>query len=88
MSRREQKHISNALSSLIKAQQAMSDRLDNHDTVLESQAQEIAELQRKVLDLRNSAIRADLNAGLSGMEAARKYELSPGRISQIKNTWN
>lgn len=88
MGRREQKHIANALTSLAKAQQAMSERLDNHDKVLESQAQEIAELQRKVLDLRNSAIRTDLNAGLSGVEAAKKYELSPGRISQIKNSWN
>ena len=82
----EKQHIHDALASLIKAQQAMSARLDRHEKILDSQAREIVELQHKVTELRNSAIKADLRSGLSGKEVAEKYDLSAARVSQIKNS--
>lgn len=82
---KEQKFISQAVAALAKAQVAMSERLDRHEQIIDSQAQEIAELQQQVLNIRNAAIKTDLGAGLSGREVAHKYQLSPGRVSQIKN---
>jgi len=83
---KEQKYISQAVAALAKAQAAMSDRLDRHEKIIDSQAQEIAELSQQVLSIRNAAIKTDLDAGLSGREVAQKYQLSPGRVSQIKNS--
>lgn len=83
---KEQKFISQAVAALAKAQAAMSDRLNRHEKIIDSQAQEIAELQQQVLSIRNAAIKTDLDAGLSGREVAQKYQLSPGRVSQIKNS--
>jgi DNA-binding NarL/FixJ family response regulator len=82
----EKRHIHDAIASLAKAQEVMSDRVTRHDRILESQAREISDLQRKVVDLRNCAIKADLNSGLSGKDVSLKYDLSPGRVSQIKNS--
>jgi len=72
---KEQKYISQAVAALAKAQAAMSDRLDRHEKIIDSQAQEIAELQQQVLNIRNAAIKTDLDAGLSGREVAQKYQL-------------
>mgnify|MGYP003419539061 FL=1 len=83
---KEKKYISQAVAALAKAQAAMSDRLDRHEKIIDSQAQEIAELSQQVLSIRNAAIKTDLDAGLSGREVAQKYQLSPGRVSQIKNS--
>lgn len=83
---KEQKYISQALEALAKAQAAMSVRLNRHEKIIDSQAQEISELQQQVLNIRNAAIKTDLDAGLSGREVAQKYQLSPGRVSQIKNS--
>lgn len=82
----EKRHIHDAISSLAKAHESMSLRVDRHELILDSQAREIAELQSKVVALRDCAIKADLNSGLSGRDAALKYDLSAGRISQIKNS--
>jgi mRNA-degrading endonuclease YafQ of YafQ-DinJ toxin-antitoxin module len=81
----EKKHIHNAIQSLAKAQEVMSDRLDRHELIMDSQAREITELQGKVMDLRDCAIKADLNAGMKGKDVALKYSLSPARVTQIKN---
>jgi hypothetical protein len=81
-----QKHIANAVASLAKAQEAMAVQIARHDKIIASQGHDIAVLEQKVQDLRNCAIKADLAAGLSGREVAEKYDLSPGRVSQIKNS--
>lgn len=82
----EQKYISQAVAALAKAQAAMSERLNRHEKIIDSQAREIAELQQQVLSIRNAAIITDLEAGMSGRDVAQKYQLSPGRVSQIKNS--
>lgn len=74
-------------------QQQMSDllaaKLEMHSKILSAQGKEIAELQERVTALeahRNAAIKADLLNGMKGKDAATKYNLSEGRISQIKNS--
>lgn len=85
MANRYEQHVLNALRSLARANQALESRVARHDRILDSHAQEIAELQQQVMTYRNNAILSDLDAGLSGREVAEKYNLSPGRISQIRN---
>lgn len=80
-----EKHLANAISEVHKANREMEKRVNEHEKILQSHAQEIGELQQQVLQFRDNAIRSDLDAGLSGREVASKYSLSPGRISQIKN---
>jgi len=83
---KETKFITQAVAALAKAQAAMSERIDRHDKIIDSQAREITELQAQVLSIRNAAINTDLDAGMSGREVALKYDLSPGRVSQIRNS--
>ena len=83
---KETKFITQAVAALAKAQAAMSERIDRHEKIIDSQAREITELQAQVLSIRNAAINTDLDAGMSGREVALKYDLSPGRVSQIRNS--
>lgn len=85
MANRYERYVLMAINSLAKANRELEARVSRHDKILNSHAQEIAELQKQVKEYRNNAILSDLNAGLSGREVAEKYNLSPGRISQIKN---
>jgi DNA-binding NarL/FixJ family response regulator len=82
----EKQHIHNAIASLAKAQSIMSKQLDRHEKILDSQAAEINDLQNTVAELRKCAIKADLAAGTPGIEVARRYGVTPGRISQIKHS--
>lgn len=80
----------------LKTQEAMNKKLAVHEKILASQGLELAsqglelaDLQRRVASLeayRDAAIKADLLNGMKGKDAARKYGLSQGRISQIKNS--
>ncbi len=79
-------YITQAVTALTRAQAAMAERLDRHERIIDSQAREITELQSQVLSIRNAAINTDLDAGMSGREVALKYALSPGRVSQIRNS--
>lgn len=83
---KETKFITQAVAALAKAQAAMAERIDHHDKIIDSQAREITALQAQVLSIRNAAINTDLDAGMSGREVALKYDLSPGRVSQIRNS--
>lgn len=87
MANRYEKYVLKAIDSLAKANRELESRVTRHDKILDSHAQEIAELQQQVMTYRNNAILSDLNAGLSGREVADKYNLSPGRISQIKTQY-
>lgn len=82
---KEQHFIKQAVQALAKAQAAMAGRVDRHEKIIDSQAREITELQAQVLSIRNAAIKTDLDAGMSGKDVALKYDLSPGRVSQIRN---
>ena len=62
--------------------------LDERLTKLEIKNSLLQESVNSLEEYRNSAIKADLNNGMKGVDAAKKYDLSPGRISQIKNSDN
>lgn len=73
----------------LKMQEAMNKKLAAHEKILASQGMELADLQKRVAALeeyRDASIKADLMNGMKGKDAAQKYGLSPGRISQIKNS--
>lgn len=84
MARSPQTHIANAMASLAKAQEGLAAQVDRHEKIIQSQGRDIAALETRVAELRDTAINHDLAAGLSGREVAAKYGLSEGRISQIK----
>ena len=73
----------------LKMQEMMNKKLAAHEKILASQGMELADLQKRVTELeeyRDAAIKADLLNGMKGKDAALKYGLSQGRISQIKNS--
>lgn len=87
-------HILDAINSIVKAQEALElevqkqgEEIEKHEKILESHSKEIVELQNKITEMRDNAIIAELRFS-SGKEVAEKYNLSPSRISQIKNRIN
>lgn len=83
MSRKQKNHILDALNSIAKAQQELSQRVDTHDKIIESQGRDIARLEKQVLELRNQAIQAEIAVGERTDTVAKKYGLSSARVSQI-----
>jgi len=80
---KEHKHILSALSSITKAQAELSKKVGRHDKIIESQGHDIAALERKVMELRNSAIQAEVSNGTPSKDVADKYGISPARVAQI-----
>ena len=73
----------------LKMQEAMNKKLAVHEKILASQGLELADLQKRVASLevyRQAAITSELLKWMKGTDAARKYGLSQGPISQIKNS--
>ena len=95
MAKKESKaYILEAINSIAKAQEALvsevekqGKEIERHEKILESHSKEITELQNKVTEMRDNAIIAELRFS-SGKDVAEKYNLSPSRISQIKNRVN
>lgn len=52
----------------------------------DQQAMHLELLQENLIFLRNLAIRFDAFSGFSGRDIAKKYKVSPGRISQVMNS--
>lgn len=77
------KHLIKAMESIAKAQEELSQRVDRHDKIISSQGQQIAALEMQVMDYRNNAIRAEVDAGASKKDVADRYGLSRGRITQL-----
>ncbi|QMT33994.1 hypothetical protein LNQ82_05880 [Conchiformibius steedae DSM 2580] len=86
----EMQSIDDELAALNRREkELLAQKIKECEKILQSHGQEIAELQQRVTELesyRNSAIKADLHNGMTGIAAAKKYNLSPSRISQIKNS--
>ena len=81
--RRSTNHILNALNSIAKAQEELAATVDKHSKIIESQGQDIAALESKVMELRNSAIQAEIANGAPTHAVASKYGVSSARVSQI-----
>ena len=76
-------HILEANRSIMAAQEELKRELEKQGKIIDSHSKEIAELQDKVIEMRDNAIVLELRH-LSGKAVAEKYNLTPGRISQIK----
>jgi Mg2+ and Co2+ transporter CorA len=83
-------HILDALNSIAKAQAELEQKVDNHSKIIQSQGQDIAALEVKVMELRNSAIQAEVANGVPTKNVAGKYGVTPSRVSQIapRKTFN
>ena len=87
MSTKAQKHLQNAFKNLAKAQgefqKETKEQLKRHESILRSQGQDIAKLEKTVMEMRNIAIRAQLDAGIPNKDVALNFNLTPARVSQI-----
>lgn len=90
MSNKAQKHLHNALKNLAKAQEEFQNEtretLRRHENTLHSQGQDIAKLEKQVMHMRNIAIKAQLDAGISNKDVALNFNLTPARVSQISKS--
>lgn len=80
---RRKNHLLDAIESIAKAQAELTERVDKHSKIIESQGQDIAALEKKVMDLRNCAIRAEIANDVPTKEVADRYGLTSARVSQI-----
>ena len=76
-------HILDAITSIAAAQAELGKKVTNHAKIIDSQGLDIAELERKVMELRNNAISAEVASGVPTKEVAKKYQVSAARVSQI-----
>jgi DNA-directed RNA polymerase specialized sigma subunit len=80
---RRQNHILDALKSIAKAQKELEETVSDHGKIIQNHGQEIANLEWKVMELRNCAIQAEIGNGTATKEVAEKYGISSARVSQI-----
>ena len=76
-------HLTNAMKSIIAAQQEMGETVRGHSKILTQQGLAIAALEKQVFELRNCAISAEVRAGVPSKTVAEKYGVSAGRVTQI-----
>lgn len=80
---RKKNHILSAIESIAQAHQELERTVSNHGKIIESQGKDIAALEQKVMELRNSAIQAEVANGVPTKSVAEKYGVSSARVSQI-----
>ena len=80
---RKKNHILSAIESIAQAHQELERTVSNHGKIIESQGRDIAALEQKVMELRNSAIQAEVANGIPTKNVAEKYGVSSARVSQI-----
>jgi Mg2+ and Co2+ transporter CorA len=76
-------HILDALKSIAAAQDELQKTVKSHSKIIDSQGRDIANLEKKVMELRNNAIQAEVASGVPSKEVALKYSLTPARVAQI-----
>lgn len=76
-------HVLQAIESIAKAHQELEATVSNHGKIIESQGRDILALERKVMELRNCAIKAEVANGVPTKNVAAKYDISSARVSQI-----
>ncbi|QHD04230.1 hypothetical protein [Pseudomonas sp. R76] len=83
MPRPPRNYIHAALANLAKAQQQQEKVLNQHTKILTSQGEDIARLETQVKEMRDNAIRAEVNSGVPTKTVAERYNISASRVSQI-----
>ncbi|PJI45909.1 MAG: hypothetical protein CTR55_27135 [Pseudomonas sp.] len=80
---KKQNYVLVALEAVAKAQQELNAKVDKHEKIIESQGQDIARLEKQVMQLRNQAIQAEIASGERTDATAAKYGVSSSRVAQI-----
>jgi hypothetical protein len=75
----QKNYLLEALESISKAHE----QLKNTAAISEYQGRDIAVLEQKIMDFRNSSIQLEVANGASTKIVAEKYGMSSARISQI-----
>ncbi|WP_019456514.1 hypothetical protein [Acinetobacter sp. GG2] len=92
MSRRSNQKVLDALTLIAEAQQElrrdMEEGFSKQNKKISSQSQQISALQEQCRELRDTAIMAEARSGESNKDIAARYNLSPGRVSQIKGKYS
>jgi hypothetical protein len=76
-------HILEAVKSIAAAQLELDKTVQKHGKIIESQGRDIADLEKKVIELRNNAIQAEIANGVPTKDVASKYAVTSSRVSQI-----
>lgn len=80
---RKQNHVLVALEAVAKAAQELDVKVERHEKLIESQGQDIARLEKQVMQLRNQAIQAEIASGERTDATAVKFGISAARVAQI-----
>jgi len=80
---RKTNHLLAALKSIAAAQEELAHTVSNHGKIIESQGRDIADLELKLMELRNKAIQGEVANGSPTKVVAEKYGVSSARVSQI-----
>ncbi|MFZ7175456.1 hypothetical protein ACLSYX_11705 [[Pasteurella] aerogenes] len=87
MGKKSQDYLHQAVKNIAQAQaefqKETNARFERNEKITESLSREIAELQKEVKEMRNTAIRAQAKSGVPKKDIALEFGLSAARISQI-----
>lgn len=72
-----------ALKLVVEEQEEIRKVVETQGKIIESQGMAIANLEKKVQELRDCAIKAEIANGVPTKSVATKYQITPSRVSQI-----
>jgi uncharacterized protein YerC len=84
---KSRKAVTIALEALSEDIENLQKNDERQDKILDAQAQEIAELQKTVMNMRNAAVAAEANNRVPYDSISARYGISKGRITQIKKSF-
>jgi len=81
--RQAQNEMTRDIDALNGRQDAIEQRLAHLEVQRDEDVTCIRELQQAVDDIRDSAIRGEIASGQKSLDVAKKFGISPARVSQI-----
>lgn len=88
MSLKSRKAVASALSALHQDVEKLQRNDERQEKVLHSHAEEIADLQSQVKEMRNLAIASEAKQRVPYKDISSRYGVSESRISQIKKQYS
>lgn len=77
------KRITEAMKLIVEEQEEIKKTVENQGKIIENQGFAIAELEKRVQELRNCAIKAEIESGVPTKKVAVRYKITSSRVSQI-----
>jgi hypothetical protein len=75
--------LTQAMKLVVEEQEEIKKTVENQGKIIESQGLAIASLEKKVQELRDCAIKAEIANGVPTKTVASKYQITSSRVSQI-----